>query len=173
MDLVDLRDRLQTSYYVARLYDSERKFLVELIESYVQKMDRKEIANQKAMAVAQHIIWLEEFHGFKTEAAIADAEQRFNLKRTRITDILRKERPKWDSIRTHARSEAGRQVHALMKERLAEMAKQIEKEGPPVRRSCASHALWLEQLAEELPMLVNEQKEVDRLTKSGELESAE
>jgi hypothetical protein len=60
-------------------------------------------------------MWLEEFHGWKTEAAIADAERLFGLKRTRITDILREQRPKWDSLRRMAHSEA-RQFYALIDE---------------------------------------------------------
>src|SRR5882672_11321117 len=108
MDLDDLSDRLTSSSYVVRLNQAEREFLVELIQAYVHGRGRKEIAHQKAVAVAQHVIWLEEFHGVKTEAAIADAERAFGLKRTRITDILKEQRPKLDSLRSAARSDAVR-----------------------------------------------------------------
>jgi hypothetical protein len=118
-DLDDLSDRLTSSSYVVRLYQSERKFLVKLIQAYVRDRGRKEIADQKAIAVAQHVIWLEELHGVKTEAAIADAEQRFDLKRTRVTDILREQRPKWDSLRSAARCDAVRQAYTFIKEERA------------------------------------------------------
>jgi hypothetical protein len=116
MDLKDLSDRLRTSTYAVRLYQFEREFLDERIQAYERGCGRKEIADQKAVAVAQHVIWLEEFHGVKTEAAIADAQRAFGLKRTRITDILRKQRPKWDSLRSAARSDAVREAYTLIEE---------------------------------------------------------
>jgi hypothetical protein len=114
MDLDDLSDRLQTSLRYVRLYQAEREFLAELIQAYIRQRGRKEIASQKAIAVAQRVIWLEEFRGLKTEAAIADAEQRFGLKRTRVTDILKEQRPKLDSFRSHVSSDAYRQAYALI-----------------------------------------------------------
>jgi hypothetical protein len=119
MDLEDLSDRLLTSVYVVRLYQAEREFLAELIQAYVRDRGRKEIADQKAIAVAQHVIWLEEFHGVKTEAAIADVESVFDLKRSRVTDILKEQRPKWDSLRSFARSGHVRQAHSMMQQELA------------------------------------------------------
>jgi hypothetical protein len=112
LDLEDLSDRLrQTPLKYVRLNRAEREFLAELIQAYIRSRGRKEIAGQKAVAVAQHVIWLEEFWGFKTEAAIADAEQRFGLKRSRVTEILKEQRPKWDSLRSAARSDAVRQAY--------------------------------------------------------------
>jgi hypothetical protein len=141
MDLEDLSDRLQTPLRYVRLFQSEREFLVELIQAYVRCRGRKEIANQKAIAVAQHVIWLEEFHGWKTEAAIADAERVFGLGRTRITDILREQRPKWDSLRRMAHSKAGRQFYALIEE---ERAFDDVKDSPVKR----AYAQVLEEVAE-------------------------
>jgi hypothetical protein len=119
MDLKDLSDSLHTTLRYVRLDRTEREFLAELIQAYVRDRGRKKIADQKAIAVAQHIIWLEEFHGIKTEAAIADAGQRFGLKRSRVTDILKEQRPKWDSLRRAANSEAVRQAWAISEEDLA------------------------------------------------------
>ena len=119
MDLDDLSDRLQTSLRYVRLYRTEREFLVELIQAYIRSRGRKEIASQKAIAVAQHVIWLEEFRGLKTEAAIADAEQRFGLKRSRVTDILKEQRPKLDSFRNYVSSDAYRQACAFDEEQRA------------------------------------------------------
>jgi hypothetical protein len=134
MDLEDLSNRLRTSFGYVRLYPSEREFLVELIQAYVRRpRGRKEIADQKAIGVAQHVIWLEEFHGVKTEPAIADAEQLFGLKRSRVTDILRDQRPKWDSLRSAARSDAVRQAHSMMEQELALIEKEnaFEVQGLP------------------------------------------
>ena len=117
LDLEDLSDRLrQTPLKYMRLNRAEREFLAELIQAYIRSRGRKEITGQKAIAVAQHVIWLEEFWGFKTEAAIADAEQRFGLKRSRVTEILKEQRPKWDSLRSAARSDAVRRAYALIEE---------------------------------------------------------
>jgi hypothetical protein len=117
MDLEDLSDRLQqTPLRYVRLNRTEREFLAELIQVYIRHRGRRAIARQKAIAVAQHVIWLEEFHGVKTEAAIASAERLFGLKRTRITDILKEQRPKWDSLRSSAHDPAVRQAYALIEE---------------------------------------------------------
>src|SRR5579883_1640831 len=156
MDVENLRDRLLSQPYVVRLTSSEREFLVDLVEASIQNLGRKKIADQKAVAVAQHVIWLEKFHGIKTEAAIASAQQAFDLGRTRVTDILREQRPNWDSIRSAASSDAVLQAYAMIVEERASLA----KEGAPDRMS---HIEWLEQLAIELPMLVKAEKEVAEL----------
>ena len=119
IDLDDLSHRLQTSLRYVRLYQAEREFLVELIQAYIRHRGRKATASQKAVAVAQHVIWLEEFRGLKTEAAIADVEQRFGLKRSRVTDILKEQRPKLDSFRSYVSSDAYRQAYALVEEERA------------------------------------------------------
>ena len=142
LDLEDLSDRLQTSLRYVRLYRTEREFLVELIQAYIRSRGRKEIASQKAIAVAQHVIWLEEFRGLKTEAAIADAEQRFGLKRTRVTDILKEQRPKLDSFRSYVSSDAYRQAYALIEE---DRAFDDDIEDYPVKQS---YARLLEEVAE-------------------------
>jgi hypothetical protein len=116
IDLDDLSDRLQSSLRYVRLYQAEREFLAELVQAYIRSRGRKEIASQKAVAVAQRVIWLEEFRGLKTEAAIADAEQRFGLKRSRVTDILKEQRPKLDSFRSYVSSDGYRQACALVEE---------------------------------------------------------
>jgi hypothetical protein len=144
IDLSGLQDRLQqTSLRYVRLNQSEREFLAELIQAHVRRQGRKEIANQKAVAVAQHVIWLEEFHDIKTEAAIADAGQRFDLKRTRVTDILKEQRPKWDSLRSSAHSDAVRQAIALVEEDRRAFDDDIEDY--PARQS---YARLLEEVAE-------------------------
>src|SRR5258706_3816539 len=143
IDLKDLSDRLRTSSlkYV-RLYQSERDFLAELIQAYIRSRVRKEIANQTAVAVAQHVIWFEEFHGVKTEAAIADAEQHFGLKRTRVTEILREQRPKLVSFRSYVSSDGYRQACAFdEKQRTFD----DDIEDSPVRQS---YARLLEELTE-------------------------
>ena len=116
-DPKELRHRLLTHLFYVRLGRTEREYLASLIaEDVTRRRGRKELTDQKAIAVAQHVIWLEEFWDFKTEAAIADAEQRFGLKRSRVAEILKEQRPKWDSLRRMAHSEATRQAYALIEE---------------------------------------------------------
>jgi hypothetical protein len=154
LDPDDLSDRLQTSLRYVRLNRTEREFLADLIQAHVRDRGRKEIADQKAIAVAQHVIWLEEFHDVKTEAAIADAERRFGLKRTRITDILKEQRPKWDSLRSSAHDPAVRQAYALIEEHRAFIEEQrafgyVEADFSDSRQS---YARLLEEVT-ELAML--------------------
>jgi hypothetical protein len=148
LDPDDLSDRLlKTSLRYVRLNRTEREFLADLIQAHVRDRGRKEIADQKAIAVAQHVIWLEEFHGIKTEAAIADAERRFGLKRTRITDILKEQRPKWDSLRSSAHNPAVRQAYADMRQTYAFIEEQ-RAFGDAVVDTRQSYARLLEEVTE-------------------------
>jgi predicted signal transduction protein with EAL and GGDEF domain len=162
MDLEDLSDRLHTPLKYVRLHRAEREFLDELIQAYIRSRGRKEITDQKAIAVARHVIWLEEFHGWKTEAAIADAERLFGLKRTRITDILREQRPKWDSLRRMAHSEA-RQFYALIDEDRA--FGNVDEDSPD------SYARLLEEVTElaKLEKMDEAMQELAALAGKGEL----
>jgi hypothetical protein len=104
--------------------------------------------DQKAIALAQHVIWLEELHGIKTEPAIADAEQLFGLKRSRVTDILREQRPKWDSLRSAARSDAVHQAYTMMEQERALIEKEDAFEVQPLSgtdEELAAHRLLLER----------------------------
>lgn len=166
IDLDNLSDRLQTSLRYVRLYQAEREFLAELVQAYIRSRGRKEITNQKAIAVAQHVIWLEEFRGLKTEAAIADAEQRFGLKRTRVTDILREQRPKWDSLRSAARSDAVRQAYALIEE---DRAFDDDIEDYPVKQSYARLLEEVTELAKLEKMDEAMQEELAALARKAEL----
>jgi hypothetical protein len=166
IDLDDLSDRLQTSSlrYV-RLYQAECEFLAELIQAYIRSRGRKEIASQKAVAVAQRVIWLEEFRGLKTEAAIADAEQRFGLKRSRVTDILKEQRPKLDSFRSYVSSDAYRQDYALIEEDRAFGDVEVDTRQP--------YARLLEEVTEFARLEKMDEAELAKLEKMDEAMKAE
>jgi hypothetical protein len=166
IDLDNLSDRLQTSLRYVRLYQAEREFLAELVQAYIRSRGRKEIASQKAIAVAQRVIWLEEFRGLKTEAAIADAEQRFGLKRTRVTEILKEQRPKLDSFRSYVSSDAYRQACAFDEE---QRAFDDDIEDYPVKQSYARLLEEVTELAKLEKMDEAMQEELAALARKDEL----
>jgi len=61
-DPKNLYDRLLTHSFYVKLHGSEREFLAELIrEHFTRRRSRREMAEEKAVAVAHHVIWLVNF----------------------------------------------------------------------------------------------------------------
>lgn len=96
-DPLDVASKLRSG---AHLSSDERELLADLAETEARRRrKRSEIDEEKSIAVATHVMVNEAKFGLKKEAAVAAAQEEFNLSRSQVQAHKKKWRSTMEKLR--------------------------------------------------------------------------